>query len=174
MAPEATCRPLPGDRATVLPWPGLAFNLAATAGAGLIALATRRRAAFGPRAIRGLAAFGAGATWAYLAAVRPWHLSWGATAEEARRPMPGDDEVPRAALDATRAVTIAAPPEAVWPWLVQMGQGRGGFYTYAWLENLGGMDIHNADRIVPSGNSSRLATASRPVTARGSESRPWR
>ena len=52
-------------------------------------------------------------------------------------------------MTTTRAITIDAPPEAVWPWLVQMGQGRGGFYSYDWLENLFGLGIHNADRIEP-------------------------
>ena len=45
-------------------------------------------------------------------------------------------------------MTIHAPPSGIWPWLVQMGQGRGGFYTHEWIENLLGADIHNADRVV--------------------------
>lgn len=63
--------------------------------------------------------------------------------------MPGDELILRPILHSTRAITIAAAPEAVWPWLVQMGQSRGGFYSYDWLENLAGLDIHNSDRIVP-------------------------
>jgi hypothetical protein len=54
-----------------------------------------------------------------------------------------------ATMVTTRAITIDAPPDAVWPWLVQMGQDRAGFYSYDWLENLFGLHIHNADRVVP-------------------------
>ncbi len=82
-------------------------------------------------------------------ALARWVVSWGATAEERAAALPGDGLVPRAQMSATQAITIAAGPGAVWPWLAQMGQGRGGFYSYAWLENLLGMDIHNADRIIP-------------------------
>lgn len=77
--------------------------------------------------------------------VRPFYLNWGATREEQTRSMPGD-------LDGrgwTRAITVHAAPEAIWPWLVQWGQGRGGWYSYDWLENLFGFDIHTADRILP-------------------------
>jgi len=80
----------------------------------------------------------------YLA-IRPWHLRWGATQEEASQTMPGDLEH----IGWTRAITIDAAPEQVWPWLVQWGQGRGGWYSYDWLENLFGFDIHTADRILP-------------------------
>jgi hypothetical protein len=52
-------------------------------------------------------------------------------------------------LVSTRAITIQAPADAIWPWLVQMGQGRGGLYSYERLENLAGCDMHNADRIIP-------------------------
>ncbi len=78
-------------------------------------------------------------------AVRPVHLRWGATAEEVARAMPGDLD----GMRWTRAITIAATPQQVWPWLMQWGQGRGGWYSYDWLENLLGFDIHTADRIVP-------------------------
>ena len=63
--------------------------------------------------------------------------------------MPGDELVPEPDLQSTRAVTIDAPPAAVWPWLVQMGQGRGGLYSYDALENLVGLDIHSVDEILP-------------------------
>ena len=87
---------------------------------------------------------------AYVLFLRPWHVSWGATEEEQVRPMPGDDVVDRPLLGATRAVAIAAPPGEVWPWIAQIGQGRGGFYSYTWIENgLLRLDIHNADRIHP-------------------------
>jgi hypothetical protein len=85
----------------------------------------------------------------YAAALRPWFLHWGATAEEARMTLPGDSVLPTAPSSATRAITIHAPPERVWPWIAQAGQGRGGFYSYAWLENLFGCQIVNADRIHP-------------------------
>ncbi|MBN1583386.1 MAG: hypothetical protein JXA89_21935 [Anaerolineae bacterium] len=77
--------------------------------------------------------------------IRPWHLRWGATAEEVSRAMPGD----LAGRRWTRALTVAATPEQIWPWLVQWGQGRGGWYSYDWLENLFGLDIHSAARIMP-------------------------
>ena len=78
----------------------------------------------------------------------PWQRNWGATAEEATMALPGDALTPPPVDQCTRAITIAAPPEDVWPWLVQMGADRGGFYSYAWLENLFGLKIDNADRIV--------------------------
>ena len=80
----------------------------------------------------------------YLA-LRPWHLRWGATDEEVSQALPGDLDGRRW----TRAITVEATPEEIWPWLVQWGQGRGGWYSYDWLENLFGFDIHSADRILP-------------------------
>jgi hypothetical protein len=74
---------------------------------------------------------------------------WGATDDEVARPLPGDDLVREAFYVTTRAITIDAPAEAVFPWLVQLGQNRGGFYTYDALENLFGLDIHSADRVHP-------------------------
>ena len=85
----------------------------------------------------------------YAAWVRPWHLRWGASDEELGRHYPGDDLVPTPRLTTTHAITIGAPVADVWPWLAQLGQGRGGFYSYEWIENLMGADIHNADRILP-------------------------
>jgi hypothetical protein len=69
--------------------------------------------------------------------LRGWHLRWGATPDEERAGMAGDTLVPRAHFVATRAITIDAPPEEVWPWLVQVGFGRAGFYSYDLLDNLG-------------------------------------
>jgi hypothetical protein len=77
--------------------------------------------------------------------IRRWHMRWGATDAEVARPMPGDEIVPKASFNATRAITIDAPPEQVWPWIVQMGYRRAGFYTYALLDNAG---YESADRIV--------------------------
>jgi hypothetical protein len=90
-----------------------------------------------------------GLTSVYFSLIRPWHLKWGATADEATRDLPGDDLVREPLVVTTRAITIRASAAGVWAWLVQMGQGRGGFYSYDWLENLASLDIHNADRIVP-------------------------
>jgi hypothetical protein len=90
-----------------------------------------------------------GAVVGYARVVRPWHLRFGATPEEAGAPLLGDEIIPHPDLVATRAVAIAAAPDDVWPWLVQLGQGRGGFYTYDRLENaVARCDIHSADTIV--------------------------
>jgi hypothetical protein len=80
----------------------------------------------------------------------------GATDDEVRRPLPGDDLVIRPKLGYTRAITIDAPVEAVWPWLVQFGQGRGGFYSYDTLENLVGCDIHSVDELLPEHQNLRV------------------
>jgi hypothetical protein len=81
--------------------------------------------------------------------LRRWYRRWGATSEEVARSLPGDELVPRPRLTTTRAITIRAPVQTVWSWLVQIGQGRGGFYSYRSLENLAGCRIDDADRIVP-------------------------
>jgi hypothetical protein len=88
---------------------------------------------------------------ALLALFRPWFLNWGATPEEARRALPGDEVVSGASnvASSTRAITIHAPLAAVWPWLAQLGQDRGGFYSYEILEDLVGCRMENADRIHP-------------------------
>lgn len=83
-----------------------------------------------------------------VAVLRRYHLGWGATADERHAALPGDDLMPQADLVATRAVTVDAPVGDTWPWVVQMGQGRGGLYSYDWLENLVGCDMRSADRIV--------------------------
>jgi len=90
-----------------------------------------------------------GAVAAYFAVLRDWHLHWGATAQEAGGEVAGDDLMPNAGIVATRVVEIDAPPSAIWPWLVQMGPGRGGAYTYDWIERRLGIDIRNSDRIIP-------------------------
>jgi hypothetical protein len=83
--------------------------------------------------------------------VRPWYLGWGARAEERARALPGDELVPapRANTGSTRAITIHAPRSAVWPWLVQLGQDRAGFYSYELLEDLVGCEMPSSDRIRP-------------------------
>ncbi len=85
----------------------------------------------------------------YLKVLRHVFLTWGATADEAARTLPGDDLIPHSGSPTTNAVTINAPPSLVWPWLVQMGPDRAGAYTYDWVENLLGLNMHSADRIVP-------------------------
>ena len=85
----------------------------------------------------------------YAFALRPWFLRWGATQGELKQSLPGDEIVRQPMSGCTRAITIDAPPERVWPWVAQIGQGRGGFYSYAWLENLAGCQIVNADLIHP-------------------------
>ena len=86
---------------------------------------------------------------AYRYGFQPWHRTWGATDAEVEMSLPGDGLVPKPAYQTTRAITINAPPEAVWPWLVQIGQERAGFYSYDWLENLFGLEIESADRVHP-------------------------
>jgi hypothetical protein len=68
---------------------------------------------------------------------RAWHLGWGATELERSVPLPGDGLVPHPHFSATRAVTIDAPPQEVWPWIAQLGVGRAGWYSYDQLDNLG-------------------------------------
>ena len=99
--------------------------------------------------IAGLAAVGGiGAlVGGYVYAVRPWHLRWGATDEELTETLPGDEVKPDAGIQVTHAITINAPVEEVWKWLVQIGQDRGGFYSYDWLENVFDLQIQNTDEI---------------------------
>jgi hypothetical protein len=86
----------------------------------------------------------------YRLRVRHWILNWGATAIEADARLPGDELLERADGVATRAIAIDAPPSAIWPWIAQMGPSpRGGAYTYDWIENLLGLDIHSADHVLP-------------------------
>jgi len=92
-----------------------------------------------------------GASFILFCLVTPfWHgrrTRWGATAKEALRELPGDELVSNPRWGYTHAVTVQAEPAEVWPWVVQFGQGRGGFYSYELLENLVGCDIHNVDQI---------------------------
>jgi hypothetical protein len=77
---------------------------------------------------------------------RPWALSWGSTDEEISRTMPGDEVIPNPTFNATRAVTIDATPENIWPWIVQIGYLRAGFYSYDSLDNDG---IPSTETILP-------------------------
>jgi hypothetical protein len=88
-------------------------------------------------------------TVVFFVIARPWYLNWGATPEETRKVLPGDDIIPNAVGQSTRAMTIGAPIEAVWPWVAQLGQDRGGFYSYDVLENLVGCDMPTSDYLRP-------------------------
>lgn len=84
----------------------------------------------------------------YALVLRPWHQRWGATDGEVRAALPGDDLI-AAKSQITHAITINASPEKVWPWLMQIGQDRGGFYSYTRLENLFGCEMPKVERLVP-------------------------
>ena len=84
---------------------------------------------------------------AYRYLLRPRLVRWGVTEVEAQRILPGDAIIPDPATATTRAIEIDAPPEAVWPWLAQIGQKRGGFYSYDLIERWAGLDIRNAEEI---------------------------
>jgi hypothetical protein len=131
-----------GARAmTVMSGAQLALGIWASAGtlATVRAIRARRR----PRAIALLAP----AIVLGWFAVRPWTRRWNATPDEVEAQLPGDDFVPDAGVTMTRAVTVDAPPAEVWPWIAQIGQDRGGFYSYTRLENLAGCQMRNADRV---------------------------
>ena len=86
----------------------------------------------------------------YWIPIRFWYTGWGATEVELVKPMLGDDIVPRPNYHAMLAVTIDATPESIWPWLVQMGRGRGGLYSYDWLDQLFGyLDGPSANAVLP-------------------------
>ena len=96
------------------------------------------------------AGVGAGCIALYYALLRPRILTWGATDAEAQSRLPGDELLEDADGVATRAIEIRAPVSSVWPWLAQIGPSpRGGAYTYDWIENLLGLNMHSADRILP-------------------------
>jgi hypothetical protein len=90
-----------------------------------------------------------GSVTTYLLVGRKPCLTWGATDEDVRRVLPGDEFLSSPEVLSTRAITISAPPSAVWPWLMQMGSGKGGVYTYDWIENLFGLNMHSVDQILP-------------------------
>ena len=126
------------------------------------------------------------------------HRDWGATDEERRAVLPGDELVTEPADQQTMAVTVRAPAERVWAWLVQIGHGRGGMYSYDWLEDLVGLGIHSADELreewqqlapgdrvvvvpegygpMPAGYAFRVALAQPPsalVLRQGPPEHPW-
>src|SRR4051794_28841535 len=85
----------------------------------------------------------------YKGALRPWMYRWGATDDEVTAKLPGDELIAATGPSTTRAVTIDAPVADVWPWLVQIGEDRAGFYSYSWLERAVGAHIHNANIVHP-------------------------
>jgi len=85
----------------------------------------------------------------FFAVERPWFMGWGASQDEQNAALPGDGFASGAALQSTRAVTILAPIDRVWPWVAQLGQDRGGFYSYEILEDLVGCEMPNTSRIMP-------------------------
>lgn len=98
---------------------------------------------------RGMVGIGAASVVVYRKLLRPWHECWGATDEEVDAQLPGDELTAEPAAQVTRGISIDAPAEDVWPWVIQIGADRGGFYSYDWLENSFGLGIHSADEIVP-------------------------
>ncbi len=102
---------------------------------------------------------------------RRWHLRWGATDAEVAAAMPGDELLPRAPFKATRAISIEAPPALVWPWIVQIGFGRAGFYSYDLLDNLG---RPSADRILPEWQALEIGAVAAPMANPPTEKNSFR
>lgn len=88
--------------------------------------------------------------------LRSWYSRWGSTSSELTGVLPGDEYVPHPHGGYTQSISIRASPETVWPWLVQTGQDKGGFYSYELLENIAGCNIHNKDYIVPACQSIKV------------------
>jgi hypothetical protein len=99
--------------------------------------------------MRNLTMAGAAGLGAYVLFFRPWQRRWGASDEEANCTLPGDELVHHADVVETRVVTVKATPAAIWPWLVQIGQGRAGYYSYERLENMAGLKMKNTEGINP-------------------------
>ena len=100
------------------------------------------------------------AAWFFVTGVtllRPWHQNWGATTEEVSRIMIGDDRAPSRRHFINHVVSVNAPPERVWPWLIQLGEDRAGFYSYDFLERLAGTGIHNVYEIRPEWQSRKVS-----------------
>jgi hypothetical protein len=129
--------------------------ICAAAGVGLIVLGAPRILGQVVAVAAALPLFVTAPLW------RRWHLRWGATPAEVAGPMPGDGLVPVSQFTATRAVTIDAPPREVWPWLVQVGYRRAGFYSYDLLDNLG---RPSAETILPEWQQLRVEDIAAPMT----------
>jgi hypothetical protein len=98
---------------------------------------------------------------AYPLFFRRWCLTWGARPAEISMKLPGDELLAEPGIVSTRAVWVNAPAGSIWPWLVQMGPGRGGAYTYDWVENLFGLGMHSADTILPQYQDLQVGDAQR-------------
>src|SRR5215472_1450359 len=98
---------------------------------------------------------------AYPLFFRRWCLTWGARPDEVARKLPGDELLAEPGIVSTRAVWVDAPATSIWPWLVQMGPGRGGAYTYDWIENLFGLGMHSAGEILPQYQDLQVGDAQR-------------
>lgn len=142
-------------------WPPVAATVGVSVAALGLGRLTRPNQRPAARLIRAGGSLLTAASWAYLLFLRRWHLRWGATDEELQRPMPADERVPHPSLETTRALTINAPPEAVWPWLVQMGHQRGGWYAYDKLDNFG---VPSARRILPEFQHLKVGDKIAPTT----------
>ena len=92
----------------------------------------------------------------YFYVIWPAIANWGATGVEASAGLPGDHAVASPDLRTTRAVTVRAGPDRIWPWLMELGVDRGGMYSYDWLENLAGLNVHSTWRITPEWQSLRV------------------
>ena len=93
---------------------------------------------------------GAVAAWSGVRRLRAWQLRWGASDEELARTIPGDGWVVHPLYQTTKAITVRAAPDDIWPWLEQMGNGRGGLYSFDWLDRLFGiLDAPSVTRILP-------------------------
>ena len=104
----------------------------------------------------------------YLLWARPYQLHWGATQEEINQPMPGDELDAHPTFLATRAITIEGTPHEIWPWLVQMGYDRAGYYGYDIIENLGSKrGPHSPEHIVPELQNVKVGDEV-PISAAGS------
>lgn len=92
----------------------------------------------------------------YLRVVQPWQRQWGASDDEARQTLPGDERIAHPDITWTRAITAQATAAEIWPWLTQIGQGRAGYYSYPWLERLMGLKAPYADEVSPVWRSLRV------------------
>jgi len=109
----------------------------------------------------GTALAASGAVIAYPLFFRRWCLTWGARPGEVSMKLPGDELLTEPGIVSTRAVWVDAPASSIWPWLAQMGPGRGGAYTYDWIENLFGLGMHSADEILPQYQNLQVGDAQR-------------
>lgn len=136
-------------------WPGMLLDVTLPAAAAfLVTLPRRQNPPRTPaRRLLHVAWQATGVLFvAYVAAATvlwPWHRHWGTTPAERVMALPGDPYERQLAFELMHGVSIDAPPDAVWPWVVQLGQDRAGFYSYDWLERLFGVDIRNVDEIRP-------------------------